>query len=82
MLVLAAEDAVIYIPDDRTLTGLGREELLALVRQLDAERTKVDLRTDRLLAAAKRFFTERLTLEVTDELRAAVDAYEEKKETK
>lgn len=35
----------------------------------------------RLLAAAKKVFDERLTLEVTDELRAAVQAYEEKETT-
>jgi hypothetical protein len=76
-----AEVAMIAIPDDKALTGLGRHELLVLVRQLDMERTRTVLQTERLLAAAKKVFTERLTLEVTDELRAAVDAYEEKKET-
>lgn len=70
---------MIDIPDDRTLSGLGRHQLLDLIVKLRVEQPKAAA----LHAAVKRFFTERLTLEVTDDLRAAYDAYDEKKkETK
>jgi hypothetical protein len=65
------------IIDGQNLTGLGRQQLLDLIKQLRSDRDTWHAKAILLHAVAKRVFEERLTLEVIDQLREAVRAYEE-----
>ena len=56
------------IIDGQNLTGLGRQQLLDLIKQLRADRDTWHAKAILLHAAAKRVYEERLTLEVTDEM--------------